>query len=353
MDKEQAFSNSLKHLTAEESLIQQLCPKPDSAPTGVTRRLTLEDVLRIMQSRSARLPKGNTPQDQLRYYTAKNGVFFYPACGFDWEPIRRFSGVCDTFIYCDYAFGLKKVVAELEQLPSAIRIKSAAIIPQDFVQAMTHDSQLPPGRRAQIEPWGFHLSLTCHATKTPKQLHLLYLAVEGVTLYANLFTRHAHPFLKRVWAPEYLCIKNNGRFGNEWTDFLIWENPLGQEVARNEKKPKFVVTDRLYGGSYNWPWNQLWMTFRTWPEEFPAPVYVYRRPEITPTPRENQNFRLPGVPEQEWPLFNDSLSDNVAVSSPKKHPNPFRRRDPSKKPGLLAPPKTSWFINPAIKPKDK
>jgi SAM-dependent methyltransferase len=284
-----------------QSLLSQYSPEDRATASGTTPFRPLEDVLRIAQSRSARLPRGSTPEDHVRYHTAKNQVFFYPACGVDWEPLFRFPGRCDTFIYCDYMFTLEQVVDELgKRLPHSLQIVRSDVIPQDFVQAMTSDSLMPEENRRghlMVEPWGCLLSLICHVTKRPKRLHLLYLGVEGVTLYSNLFTRHRHRFLKWVWAPEYLCIKNDGMgFGNGWADFQDWQRPLGRIVDQNPKKPKYVACS-----GPNWPWNQCWLTFNTWRGEFPGRVFVHHRPEITPTAREGRDFCLPEIPPNEWP----------------------------------------------------
>ncbi len=283
-----------------EKVLNRLRPEDRATSSSTTPIISLEDVLRVAQSRSARLPRGNTPEDHIRHHTAKNAVFFYPACGFDWEPLYRFSGRCDTFIYCDYMFILEHVVEKLKNLPRCLRVNHSTIIPPDFVHTMINDSLMPEDikrRVTVIEPWGCLLSLTGHVTSPPKRLHLLYLAVEGVTLYSNLFARHAHPFLKRVWAPEYLYIKNDGRgFGNGWADFEDWQRPLGRVVDQNPKKPKYVAS-----AGRNWPWSQCWLTFNTWHGEFPECVSVCRQPEIAPTEREARAFRLPGIPPNEWP----------------------------------------------------
>jgi len=281
---QQAASKPLQE-SAYQKVLDQLQPARTTDSSGATQQFTLEKVLRKAQQRSAHMPQG------------KNGVFYYPACEFDWEPIYRFSGACDTFIYCDYGVTLEAVVDKLRK--GYFSIDHAELIPQDFVQAMTRDSVMPAGRRMLVEPWGCLFTLTCGSTKSPKSLHLLYLAVEGVTFYENLFARHAHQLLVREWAPEYLCIRSVG-FG-DWARFYDWQEPLGRAVDRNKKNPKYVEHDRCQNqNDYNWPWSQQWLAFNTGRK-----TVVCYRPNITPTEREGQNFRLPRIPPAEWPEITD------------------------------------------------
>lgn len=281
-----------------ESVLQQLLPEDRAAHAPVS---TLEEVLRDAQARGGDLPGGDTPDAIVRRDTASNGVFFYPACGVDWNPLHRFSGRCDTFVYCDYGFILETVVANIRAQRRYLTVNAAVLIPQEFVRAMTRDSLMPndwQNRVSMVEPWGCLFTLTCNATNPPKKLHLIYLAVEGVTLYANLFGRMAHPHSNMVWAPEFLCIKRDGMgFGNGWADFRDWARPLGNEVMRNQKKPKYVVC-----AGDNWPWDQRWLHFHVWGgERYVNGVVVSHRPEVMPTKREGEDFCLPGIPQEEWP----------------------------------------------------
>ena len=268
---------------------------------------TLEQVLREAQARGNDFPGGDTPDAIVRRETASNGVFFYPACGVDWNPLHRFSGRCDTFIYCDYNTTLEEVLDGLSDHHRYFRVNHAILIPPEFVQAMTHDNLMPDdgeNRVSMVEPWGCLFSLTCNATKPPNKLHLIYLAVEGVTLYANLFRRRTHSFLSKVWAPEYLCIKNDGMgFGNGWAAFRDWERPLGNEVSQNPKQPKFLACNLDFdlADRHTWPWTQRWLTFQMWGGPFDEAVRVYHRPEVMPTKKEGEDFCLPGIPNDEWP----------------------------------------------------
>src|SRR5438034_1397309 len=43
-------------------------------------------------------------------------VFFYPACGFDWEPLHRFTDSCTVFIYCDWQAQIDQFVQQIEAI---------------------------------------------------------------------------------------------------------------------------------------------------------------------------------------------------------------------------------------------
>lgn len=215
-------------------------------PNSVIGPDHLQSVLRVALSRRARLPRGHTVEDHIRYETAKNGVFYYAGCGTDWSPLIRFAGRCDTFIYCDthdrsILGGIPTrddVVRNLSDLaaqnPHCLVVNHVVDVAPDFLAAMAQPSLVPEGAIGMPrvrEPWGVLVSLTCTATRRPKRLHLLYLGVDALTLYSNMFIRRGHPSLHRAWAPEYLCVHGEtGGFGGGWTYLNHWGEPFSQLV---------------------------------------------------------------------------------------------------------------------------
>src|ERR1051326_3091972 len=78
---------------------------------------------------------------------SKPNVFFYPACGFDWEPIKQFSDRCSTFIYCDWHFSF-------EQFDFANGIYSQPIISHPINDTLWRDRLFPIDPQTLIRPLG-------------------------------------------------------------------------------------------------------------------------------------------------------------------------------------------------------
>jgi hypothetical protein len=256
-------------------------------PTPVDVRQTDFDdastvLFKRLPCRSSGLSLGNTQAEQIRARTAKNGVFFYPACGFDLEPLVRFSGVCDTFIYCDS--GVTEAGFMQHMHHDRLQLLGSQWLPPELVDCLAYPTQ-PQGLR---NLWGRRLFFSCPAANPQRLLQLWYFSIEGATLYQGLFKL-------RNWAPEYLCIKDNP------AGWEVWRQPLGINV-NGRSLPKFVASEDGTGQDHNWPWTQHWLTFNTWPGEFPEPVHLYHLPQIAPTEQEYQKFRLPEIPEAERPL---------------------------------------------------
>jgi len=53
-----------------------------------------------------RLEAQKTPDEDSNRKLSRPGVFFYPACGFDWNPLHRFTHLCNVFVYCDIGMRL-------------------------------------------------------------------------------------------------------------------------------------------------------------------------------------------------------------------------------------------------------
>jgi hypothetical protein len=243
-----------------------------------------EDAFKVL---CRRLPsRGLEPQEGAAIRHAKNAIFFYPACGFDLEPLYRFSGGCDTFIFCDNG-GLRKAdfgtLFNFEHHPDHARgrlhVEGIEALPDLLIRHLSE---------ARGDPWGLRVFVSCNNSAPPRLVQLWYFSIEGVLLYRNLFNR-------RSWAPEFVCIKRNSE------GFESWNSPFAKLVHENQAIPRFLVSERPAGYGYDWPWKQRWLTFNTWHGMAPEHVYVYHQPEVIPTEQERRAFRLPGIPEIEWP----------------------------------------------------
>ena len=215
------------------------------------------------------------PVDAAQY--SRNGVFFYAACFNDWVALYRFQ-CCDVFICCDCGMELKEFANQIAfgRIPHTrerLRLEAIYPVPQRLVDELAEPCASTEAERRvrRVPPWGRLVLFTCPGrSNPPRLLQLWFFAIDAETLYPNLFTRNR-------WAPEYICIKQNGAGLGEWS------GPLGRQVEANPVQPRYVVMNYGY---YNWPWNVVWQTFPDW-EPF-GPVHVFHRPEIQPSPGERE-----------------------------------------------------------------
>jgi hypothetical protein len=245
------------------------------APGGpVSPNLLFEAVYAFM-GRLASSSHQDTPSDAAQY--SRNGFFFYAACGNDWVPLYVFQ-CCDVFIYCDCGMELPQFADEIafgsshspRRTRERLRLEAIHPIPQKLVDELAKQPA-PPAEAMARQPWGRLVFFTCPGrSNPPRLLQLWFFAIAAETLYPNLFTRNR-------WAPEYICIKQNGAGLGEW------RGPLGRQVEANPVQPRYVVMNNEH---YNWPWNVVWQTFPDW-EPF-GPVHVDHRPEIQPPPGERE-----------------------------------------------------------------
>lgn len=207
-------------------------------------------------------------------------VFFYPACGslvkgaapVDWEPLRRFTHLCDTFVFSDYLsppYGSTDAVrahlSDAIPLDAGLRSEESVPLHGKTVAGLADPGGLPWDVPRVEHPWGEYIRLTRTVAHVQRTLHLFYFASEAVTLYANLFT-------KRGIAPRILCFLHaDGPFN--WTRFNPWHGPLGRAVWENPLRPEIVVTHEA-PPSYDWPWSRLWGTHQGWGRSFVLPSAI-------------------------------------------------------------------------------
>ena len=87
-------------------------------------------------------------------------VFYYPGAGQEWEPLRRLTHLCDTFIFCDWNVTQERVDGDF----GLGGVATDFIIPlcKEDVTYLTDLGPLPHSIRegvrvlagARVEPWG-------------------------------------------------------------------------------------------------------------------------------------------------------------------------------------------------------
>ena len=208
-------------------------------------------------------------------------VFYYPGSEREWEPLRRLTHLCDTFIFCDWNVTADGVTGDF----GLDNVTTDFIVPlcKEDVAYLADPNPLPHGIRQgvqelvgpHVEPWGKYAQLTRTVGDVVRKLHFFYLGMEGLTAYFNLFAPIAT-------APRLLCMKfgmdpNGVAFGN-WADGL-----LGRIIREVGASPEETVG--LGGPGSGWPYPTLWQRFAGWPGS--PSVYVpenFRPGQIQPTP---------------------------------------------------------------------
>jgi hypothetical protein len=268
-------------------------------------------------------------------------VFFYPACLHDWRPLFRFSLAdrfdCRTFVYCDWLHDLDgsfdREISRIGRNPppghELHRESVREIQPHELTGAgvaapisFLHLDEATDYRErfeqfATPVGWGRLVKLRHVLHGRQRELNLVYLGAEGVATYLQVFRA-------QQIAPLILCTVNCGvGFGCGWTDFRIYDGPLGRAVGSIPAKPEFVVNEGH--APYDWPWNEAVQDF--------GDMKVYRRPGDT----------LKTGGEQPPEDRNEAACSPEQSKLPKKYPNPFKRRIPhGSRPGPLPKPKSGF-----------
>jgi hypothetical protein len=179
-----------------------------------------------------------------------NDSLYYPASGFDGDPVMRLMGNVYSFIYVDYAFTEEDQKAELNQHPflgyeliGARHVAEAELSPNGYtlipVQPGDGNPELP-WRGGLVKPpfarWMvFERSESVDESHNPKRFSLIHLSADGVAAYQALYTSNGTK-------PKVLAIIQQGSTGGNWTDFRDPKKILARAAHRNPSGlPKYLL----------------------------------------------------------------------------------------------------------------
>jgi hypothetical protein len=78
-------------------------------------------------------------------------ILFYPAAGTDWNPLYRFSHLCDTFVFCDWQATAATIEVALRYLGGRIHCEGVVeVAPQDL--GRPRDLRDAPGASGRPDP---------------------------------------------------------------------------------------------------------------------------------------------------------------------------------------------------------
>lgn len=196
-----------------------------------------------------------------------HSVFFYPAGLYDWEPLRHFGDLCDTFIYCDVAIsqesfgqgldGLLAVGAEKVGKPEALSAESLGLGVDDrpwFTRYMTPAFEAAYQEAIVIVqqhggPWGRQITVQLGR----KVSTICCFRAEAFRCFLALFARHNV-------APKVVCLKSAPGH-RRFLDLDMWAAPLGRAVA-DSPQPELLVTNTQRQD--DWPWQRVWQQYPAW-----------------------------------------------------------------------------------------
>jgi len=211
-------------------------------------------------------------------------IFFYPACDKDWNPLHRFTHLCDTFVYCDYnaqdaEFGdCHRLMYDRIPQGVGLEVRRISNLHAHTVTELAAPDGQPDDFPNVVGAWGKAIELIRHIGDQQRNILLLYFRAEGVTLYRNLFN-------KRSIAPRVICLKQcgDGFGGQNWTTFTRWNGPLGRAVWENRDRPEFIVS-AYYPPDYDWPWCRVWQEHRNWRSDLSQTLTSFVLPSALPAP---------------------------------------------------------------------
>ncbi len=179
---------------------------------------------------------------------------FYPASGFDGDPVKYLGGHVHSFIYADYG-------VDEEAFEHALRVHGVhgyrilgkrAVYESRLVGRDGDPGSVPPEQRPRIEMFQAHGTPFCtwvvferlldfDECDGPFRFSLLYWQQEGLTAFQRLYvSRRLTPSVVAIIQPGY-------GFGGNWTDFFAPEGPLASAVLSNPAGQPGLL---LCGGDY-------------------------------------------------------------------------------------------------------
>ena len=162
----------------------------------------------------------------LRRPSEGHKVFFYPGAGRDWESLRHLTHLCNTFIFCDWGVTPDSVTGDFD-IPG-LALDFIEPLGQDKVDELSSRLHLPAdirvmlgrfdGQEGRVKPWGKYAALRRKVGDVDRRIYFLYLGIEGVTAFSNLF-------IPGGAAPQMIGVV----FA---VDFSDWNGPFGRVVLR-------------------------------------------------------------------------------------------------------------------------
>ena len=179
-------------------------------------------------------------------FNLKRSLFF-PACGLDFEPLLRFSNLCDTFVYADWNLAPGEVETAVRNLGCGLRLEGEPRVVQR--EELGGNAAFPMGFRlsadesgsyqrrmhevsAPRDPWAREFRLCRCFGDVTRELTLIYVAAEGLATYTAMYGQHNI-------APVAVCTIQSG--GNGWTRLEQPGGAMERLIETYEERPRLWI----------------------------------------------------------------------------------------------------------------
>jgi len=214
----------------------------------------------------------------------KRKVFFYSPCAFDWEPLHRFTHLCDTFVYVDPRAISDDLKAAIQQLVGGLTKAGDALVTDQQPNLMPSGAKYTAltnitGELSEMrdEPWtdipklhkrqgwGEVFKLKRRVGGVDRIVWLIYIAGNPLAAYRQLFVENGV-------TPQFLVISNpthvegapqdyNERIHSVWLRAFGWDGEFGQ-LLRDGNAP--LPTLISAADDLAWPTNPYRYIVRGW-----------------------------------------------------------------------------------------
>jgi len=202
----------------------------------------------------------------------RNRVFFYPACGLNWQPLEDFRGAADLFVYCDWTTTAEGFRQALAQIPG--RVREFHLNDSYLFSCLGHwDNPLdrvPWGGGAlqmNVSPaWAWAELLELDVVGSTESAWLLYLAANPAQAYHRLFIDRQLNCFDNAWdkdaeayrrlfaeqqkVPTFVYLKKSELVTDrEWWFLVRADGELATAICQNNPRPKNILGELSTG-----PW---------------------------------------------------------------------------------------------------
>jgi hypothetical protein len=251
----------------------------------------------------------------------KRTVFFYPASGFDWQPLHRFSHRCGCFVYIDPRATREKWREEVRALEqdatkAGANLKNAQLLASEYAYRVLAKA-VGPLAEMQNEPWarvpnlqnrpawGAVQKLKRIVGGKNRTVWLIFLAGSPLLAYQRLFIETGTaPAVLSIHSPRFdepaaarPADAGQPAVQQQWAAYAGWNGELGGLLRQHDApSPELLVADietgwPTYSRHYAIPgWRSAWKscvytaTEWTWPKLSPSKERGSRRVVVTRNP---------------------------------------------------------------------
>jgi len=190
------------------------------------------------------------PLDRLPLLELLSGSVYYPASGFDGQPVKILAGNFHSFVYVDYGLSRDQLLATLRSERGflgygivALRdVTEQELIPNGWTPLLPNHCDGNP-RPLQTQPFSVWVVLKRQSDFNeehgPMYFSLLYICGDGVATYQAIYLGN------KTYPAVVAIIQPGTGFGGNWTNFEDPQRIFGRTVMGN---PDGVPTYLLYGG---------------------------------------------------------------------------------------------------------